>query len=116
MELLFTLQMQLRVFHFQTESHAEHSAFGDTYSAIDALVDEYMEVHMGKYGRPFAKDSFHIELINYSGDINKWVDAFCSALTEELPRSISESDTDLLNIRDEMLASLNKLRYLLTLK
>jgi hypothetical protein len=29
---------------------------------------------------------------------------------------LEESDTDLLNIRDEMLAELNKLKYLLTLE
>jgi len=36
-------------------------------------------------------------------------------LVNELPKSLEESDTDLFNIRDEMLAQLNKLKYLLTL-
>jgi hypothetical protein len=38
-------------------------------------------------------------------------------LINELPAMLdSKEDTDLLNIRDEMLASVNKTKYLLTLK
>jgi hypothetical protein len=32
-----------------------------------------------------------------------------------LPRKLKKGDTDLMNIRDEILAELNKVRYLFTL-
>jgi hypothetical protein len=35
---------------------------------------------------------------------------------EDLPQGLNERDTDLLNIRDEMVGELNKLKYLLSLK
>jgi hypothetical protein len=38
---------------------------------------------------------------------------FLVSMTEQLD---TKYDTDLLNLRDEMLASVNKLKYLLTLK
>jgi hypothetical protein len=71
---------------------------------------------MGKYGRIESKDGFKIELSNYK-DISPtdFVDKYVEYLVNELPKSLEETDTDLLNIRDEMLAQLHKLKYLLTL-
>jgi hypothetical protein len=49
-------------------------------------------------------------------DIADFIDGsaqFFSGLSEQLD---PETDTDLLNIRDEMLAAISKLKYLLTLK
>ncbi len=116
-ELFLTLQNQLRVFHWQTESHAQHEAFGDTYGTLDGLVDSFIEVYIGRYQRPFAKNKFEVSLVNYdSGTCGDFVDIFVEVLENQLASAISEKDTDLLNIRDEMLAALNKLKYLLTLK
>jgi hypothetical protein len=36
-------------------------------------------------------------------------------LTKELPKKLRKEDTDLLNIRDEILGELNKVLYLFTL-
>jgi len=71
---------------------------------------------MGKYGRVESKNGFKIELSNYK-DISPtdFVDKYIDYLVNELPKSLEESDTDMLNIRDEMLGQLNKLKYLLTL-
>jgi hypothetical protein len=44
------------------------------------------------------------------------IDEFIEYLVTEVPKGLdTEKDTDLLNIRDEMLGQLNKLKYLLTL-
>lgn len=113
---LLTMVNQLRVFHWQTKSYAEHQAFGSTYDTLNSLIDGFIEVYFGKYGRLFTTDEFEIELENLSSPetcIAEWV----NYLLTELPSYLSkEKDSDLLNIRDEMLASLNKLKYLLTLK
>ena len=115
-ELFLTLQNQMRVFHWQTKSFAEHNAFGDTYSGLDEQIDEFMEIYIGKNERPVAKDKFNISLVNISENKEAVIDAFIDVLTEDLPKALEEKDTDLLNIRDEMLGLLNKLKYLLTLK
>ena len=46
---------------------------------------------------------------------NIFINDIIEFLTVEIPKVIKEEDTDLLNIRDEILAELNKLKYLLTL-
>ena len=113
---LLTLHNQLKIHHWQTKSYAEHQALGGTYNEFSELIDEFVEVFMGKYGRIESKDGFKIELSNYK-DISPtdFVDKYIDYLVNELPKSLEETDTDLLNLRDEMLGQLNKLKYLLTL-
>ncbi len=113
---LLTLQNQWKIHHWQTKSYAEHQALGGAYDEFSDLIDEFIEVFMGKYGRIESKNGFKIELANYN-DISPtdFVDKYVNYLVNELPKSLEKTDTDLLNIRDEMLAQLNKLKYLLTL-
>lgn len=110
------LQAQLRVLHWQTKSFAEHEALGKAYSALDGLVDQFVEVHSGRYGSTLAKVKFEVSVFNYkdtrSVDV---VDNAIAYLATELPTSLNEGDTDLLNIRDEMVAVLNQTKYLLRL-
>jgi hypothetical protein len=113
---LLTLHNQLKIHHWQTKSYAEHKALGRAYDEFSGLIDEFIEVFMGKYGRIESRDGFKIELSNYN-DLSTvdFVDKYINYLVTELPKGLEESDTDLFNIRDEMLAQLNKLKYLLTL-
>ena len=47
---------------------------------------------------------------------NDFIDGICEFLFSMTEGLNSKFDTDLLNLRDEMLAAINKLKYLLTLK
>lgn len=114
-ELFLTLQNQLRIYHWQTKSFAEHTAFGSTYSELDSLIDDFMEIYIGKNERPVAKDKFNISLMNLEENKVRVIDAYIDVLSQDLPQALEERDTDLLNIRDEMTGLLNKLKYLLTL-
>ena len=112
------MQQQLRVFHWQTRSYAEHKAFGKAYKALDDTIDTFVEIFMGKYGRPVAKVTFSVDLDNIK-DVNvlEVIDSYVEFLTSNLTSELDpEKDTDLFNIRDEMLGDLNQLKYLLTLK
>lgn len=112
-----TLQEQFRILHWQTKSYARHNAFGGIYSDLDELIDEFMEVYMGKYGRvEFDGDGTIVLQNSNSLDLNGFVKEnieYLKSLSNDLNPS---NDSDLLNIRDEMMAKINKLRYLLTLK
>ena len=115
---LLTLHNQLKIHHWQTKSYAEHQALGSTYDEFSGLIDEFIEFLMGKYGRVKSESGFKIQLSNYE-DITTvdFIDKYIKYLIEDVADGLDkENDTDLLNIRDEMLASLNKLKYLLTLR
>lgn len=111
---LLKIQNQLRIFHWQTDSYAAHKAFGKTYENLNDLIDSFVEIYMGKYGRTKAKLTYNIELVNLSEEYSIIIDDFVNYL-EQMSEQLDSVDTDLLNIRDEMLGELNTLKYLLTL-
>jgi hypothetical protein len=114
---LIEIEQQMRILHWQTRSYARHQAFGDLYNSLGDLIDQFAEVFMGKYGRFDVDHDHQIKLVNLT-DITG--DGFFEDNIRFLiglsSRFDEQNDTDLLNIRDEILASLNKLKYLLTLK
>lgn len=115
---LLTYQNQIKILHWQTTSFSEHEALDKIYGDLTGHIDEFIETFMGKYGRVVAQTNFNITLQNYSSlapmDLMNQIIAY---LVNELPTMLdAKKDSDLLNLRDEMLASANKTKYLLTLK
>jgi DNA-binding ferritin-like protein len=114
---LLGLQVQMKINHWQTKGYARHKAFGKFYDSLSDLIDTFIESAMGKYGRfTLDEETKTIQLSNLSeldmkGVISTVRDAFV-----QMGEQLDPSDTDLLNIRDEMLGELNKLSYLLTLE
>jgi hypothetical protein len=112
---LLTIRNQVKLYHWQTGSFARHKATDDLTAALDLSIDAFVESYMGRYGRP--KVSGSIKLHNFSESAAKsFVAKETKYLTSELPRKIGKEDTDLLNVRDEILAELNKTLYLFTLQ
>ena len=113
---LVQIQNQFRFLHWQTTFDAKHKAYGNVYESLDGFIDEFVEAMMGKYGRPQFESEFSIMFQDISYiSIQKFMDGiteFLVAITDELD---SKYDTDLLNLKDEMLSEINKLKYLLTL-
>jgi DNA-binding ferritin-like protein len=113
---LIQIQQQLRIFHWQTKSYARHKAYGETYESLGDLIDEFVETHMGKYGR-FQLAERSVEITNTSDtSVKEFINASISFLIDMSNSLDPERDTDLLNIRDEMLGLMNKLKYLLSLE
>lgn len=110
------IQNQLRVFHWQTSSYAEHKAFGKTYENLDDLVDNFVEAYFGKYGKLKAKMSYNIVLTNYEDNAQLFVDESIDNIKQMSVDLDSVNDSELINILDEILAELDTLKYLLTLK
>lgn len=111
---LLTIRNQVKLYHWQTGSFARHKATDDLTASLDTAIDNFVEVYMGRYGRP--KVTKTIKLSNYSeAEAQRFVSKQRKFLTDVLPRKIKKSDTDLLNIRDEILGELNKVLYLFTL-
>lgn len=110
---------QVRVFHWQTKSFAEHKALGELYESLDELVDDFVETFSGRYGKvPTAQDLFKTQATNYSSnaDTIDYLDQVVGFLENEITNSLDTNDTELLNIRDDMLAAVNHTKYLLRLK
>lgn len=117
LKTFMTMSEQFRVLHWQTESISQHKAYDEIYQNLSDLADKFMEEYMGKYGRCYFNGSYGtIRIYNINDiDIQKFIIHHID-LFNELDENLDENDTNLLNIRDEIIGNLNKLRYLLTLK
>jgi hypothetical protein len=104
--------------HWQTKGFARHNAYGGIYDALDDLIDRYVEVAMGKAGRFVLDETTGTLSLKNLKDIK--IIEHVQSIKAELMNFTNDldgtKDTDLLNIRDEMLAEVNKLAYLLTLE
>ena len=114
---LIQIQTQFKFLHWQTFGDAKHKAYGEIYDSLTENIDKFVEVMMGKQGRVEFDPEFSImfqDIKNLS--VQNFLDGiteFLVGMTEQLDKRY---DTDLLNIRDEMLGDINQLKYRLTLK
>ena len=113
-EIILTLMEaadQLRIFHWQTKCYAEHVALGDLYNAVSDASDDFAEALIGAEdgNRPTLKDT--IQIIDYVKDGPAH---YIKAFAQEL-ESLTTQPTDVLNIRDDLLAKCHKTLYLLSL-
>lgn len=114
---LVQIQIQWRFLHWQTFGDAKHRTYGKIYEGLDELIDKFVETMMGKYGRPELDPEFSLMFQNIKTlSIQNFVDGITEFLVGITDQLDSRYDTDLLNIRDEMLGLINQSKYLLTLK
>lgn len=114
----FHMREQIKLYHWQTHSYARHKATDDVVDALDTSIDKYVEVYMGKYGRPRVNARTNTVRVMNMADATagKFIKACIKHLQGPLVKRLRPEDTDLVNIRDEMLGELNQLLYLYSLK
>jgi hypothetical protein len=116
-KFLLEVQVQFKINHWQTKEFSRHNAFGGIYDALGDLIDRFVEESMGKYGRFVLDDeSKTINLQNLAElDLKGMLKTTKDALIQ-FTEEFEPTDTNLMNIRDEILGEVNKLQYLLTLE
>lgn len=113
---LMQVQCQVKVFHWQTKIYGKHIALDRLFDAIIDNIDEFTETAMGKYGRvDFSGVSYTFDNITDTGVANL-IDGFIDTAISLDDKVDAKKDSDLLNLRDELLGKLNQTKYLLTLK
>ena len=117
-QFFFSLREQMKLYHWQTILYSRHKATDETLKELDELIDLFVEVYMGKYGRPNITRATNTVVIRNMNEksATKFVKEGLDYLQGPLTKSLKGSDTDLTNIRDEMMGILHRLMYLFTLK
>lgn len=114
---------QIKLLHWQTYSQVEHVYLDQLFNAMIELIDTLTESVMGKYGRPHLTDEQRkMAVANYINpenpdglpqfmeNLDKCYRETCSCLFDE------KNDSEILNIIHEILALVDKTKYLLSLK
>ena len=112
-EVFLGILNSVKLYHWKTHSFSEHNATDELYKKMNDHIDSFMEVLLGKDQSRIPDFSKHMLTINdtvsFKARVLKYRD-FLIGMTHLLD---PVSDTDLLNIRDELLADINQLLYLL---
>jgi hypothetical protein len=110
------LRDQVHIFHWQTEVGDMHTALGNFYDGFITSFDGLMEVVMGKYGR-FKVSTvgtpvtfLDLDQVNPEEFTQTYIQVF-----ENYKMTTFRNDTEIVNILDEIVASIHKLGYLLTM-
>jgi DNA-binding ferritin-like protein len=118
---LFFLEMlnTVKLYHWKTHSFAQHKATDELYTELNEKIDTFIEVMLGKTGDRVNLTKYKsIPLNDYSNlqDFQRKIEqykVFLIKMTNAINLNIT-NNSDLLNIRDEILGILNKFTYLLT--
>jgi len=112
LEMLTTIKL----YHWNTHSYSRHKATDELHEKLSELVDQFVEVMQGKMFSPNRIHTINSEILAYTPETKmKMVDKiiFYIEQLQNLNKLFSTTkDSDLLNIRDEMLAHLNQFLYL----
>ena len=112
---MFWFQTSIKVFHWYTESYSNHKATDKVLEKIMGLTDSFVEKYIGAFGRPAMK-SASIPVSNMTK--TKYIKTLKVAqeyLRGPLEKLISKN-SELLNIRDEILGEIDQALYFATLK
>lgn len=114
----------IKLYHWKTESYSQHQATDELHEKLSELVDQFVEVLLGKE-QPYAKSSKknritmvekHMKMMDSTGerDFIEKIHHYRTTLIDMNKVLNKKTDSDLLNIRDEMLANINQFLYLLS--
>jgi hypothetical protein len=119
--IFFEMLLMVKLFHWKTHSYATHKATDELYSKLNDDIDKFIEILLGKTGSRIdlmGHKSISLIDLNSQEQLKSKIESFKSylvGLTNNKGLS-SMTNTDLLNIRDEILGDMNQFLYLLTFK
>jgi len=109
----------VKLYHWKTYSHAQHKATDELYSKLNNSIDSFVEIMLGKTGSRVnltgtksIKLSDFNNIYNFKKEVEKYK-LFLINMSKDSIINVS-SNSDLLNVRDEILGHLNQFTYLLT--
>ena len=114
--------VQTKLLHWQSHFYGQHKALDELFEGLIEKGDTLAETIMGKYGRPvLTKDQLCLVLMNYSnpekGDLSDFTDHLYKCYAVECKSLFDEGrDPEILNIVDEIISLVDKIKYLITLR
>jgi len=113
--------VMIKLYHWKTHSYATHKSTDSLHDKLHDHVDKFIEILLGKTGiRIDLTTRKTMELIDLDSQekLKDKVEQFKGYLVNltNNPAIKSMSNTDLLNVRDEILGDMNQFLYLLSFK
>jgi hypothetical protein len=121
--VIIFLQMlnTVKLYHWKTSSYAQHKATDELYTNLNLNIDNFVEIMLGKTGgRVNLTGQKTLPLLDYTNviDFTKEIEKyklFLNNMNNNSSLNVT-NNSDLFNVRDEILGNLNQFTYLLTFK
>ncbi|AGE59572.1 hypothetical protein ATCVOR07043_916L [Acanthocystis turfacea Chlorella virus OR0704.3] len=111
----FQFQMATKMFHWQTTSYANHKTTDKLFEKLADLSDSFLEKYFSAFGRPALRTNSSVIVENMSkGKYLKLLAEVDKYLRGPVDKMIS-GNSELKNIRDEILAEIDQAKYMFTL-
>jgi len=105
----------VKLYHWKTKSYAQHKATDELYEQLNEHLDKFVEVLLGKSESRIHMVSQRVHLMDQNlKTFKEKIYEFRAFLVDMDQYFGTKQDTDLLSIRDEILADINQFLYLLT--
>jgi hypothetical protein len=117
-ETFFEMTNTIKLYHWKTTSYSEHKATDELHERLSGHIDKFVEVLLGKMIPTrinYKKNSTPIHDFSDRVAFIAIIVHYRDILVELSNVLDSRKDTDLLNIRDEMVADINQFLYLMSL-
>lgn len=109
---------QAKLLHWQVCKFGQHKALDELFDSLIDLGDGLAESIMGKYGRPHLSEGcLCLNLFNYDNNLSEFMEKLYCCYRDECRCLFDDrKDSELVNIIDEIIALIDKIKYLLTLE
>ena len=119
--VLFFMNMltTVKLYHWKTMNYATHKATDELYEDLNKYVDEFVEVMIGHKGGVRAtlpRTNVKIYDCASKEEFSRKIEEYKEVLVGFTSRFGGKKNSDLLNIRDEILGALNKSLYVMSFK
>lgn len=118
---MLELLTAVKLYHWNTLSYSTHKATDNLHENLSGKMDQYVEVMIGKSDSKYRINMSDFNKLVIKGISNNiqmtnTIKSFISDLNDFHSKLSSSFYSDVINIKDEIVAELNKFLYLLTLK
>jgi hypothetical protein len=109
----------IKLYHWKTKSYATHKATDGLHGKLGELVDQYVEVLIGKVDLNLNMSDYselRLKNLKDNDELETFIKELIVFLFQIHKQLDMERDVDLLTLRDEIISELNQFLYLLRLK
>ena len=112
MELL----TMIKLYHWRTHSYSQHKATDELYAKLNENVDKFVEILLGKSSSriKMLESKMNMYDLETTGELREHLFEYRQFLVDMNRTFHEKKDSDLLSVRDDILADLNQFLYLLT--
>lgn len=107
----------IKLYHWKTNSYSHHKSTDELHERLQHKTDKFIEIMLGKSKTRINNIDKHIKLYNLNNkNFNDKLYKYRTLLIEMDNYLDHKKDTDLMNIRDEMIGEINHYLYKSTFK